>query len=118
MKKKAILLSLLITLLSLSANATEEQERIYLTQMLNQLNALKPLIVSAAREQPRDNRTQFHYTHFRDANGKTQNGLLEDINEIEKGILEKLDHTPSAPHSIQPIKGDFIDHNKESKTAW
>lgn len=66
-------------------------------------------IMQAAKEQPKTNRVQFHYTAFRDVTGH-HNGLLEDINAIEKGIREKLHDTPNAPHLIKPIKGDYIEH--------
>lgn len=94
-----------------STFASETNERMYLTQILNQLAAMKPLIVSAAREQPKSNRIQFHYTAYKDANGKVHNGLLEDINEIEKGIHEKLHRTPKEPRVVAAIKGDYIDRS-------
>lgn len=100
----------ILMLFSLSIFASETNERIYLTQILNQLAATKPLIVAAAKEQPKSNRIQFHYIAYRDANGKSQNGLLEDINEIEKGIREKLHHTSTEPRIVTAIKGDYINH--------
>jgi RAQPRD family integrative conjugative element protein len=99
-----------LAFISLNAIAGEAEERIYLTQIINQLHAIKPLIVAASKEQPKKNRIQFHYTSYRDLNGKQHNGLLDDINEIENGIKEKLEKIPSAPHTFQPIKGDYINH--------
>ena len=58
--------------------------------MINQLDALKPLIIAANKEQEPNARIKFHYTFYRDFNGITHNGLLEDIHEIKKGIQEKL----------------------------
>ena len=113
MKLKAILLiSTIFLSKSMPLFASEEMERIYLTQILNQLHAIKPLINQAAKEQPKVNRVQFHYTQYRDADGKLNHGLIEDVNEIEKGIREKLHDTPSAPHLIKLIKGDYIEHTK------
>lgn len=115
MKTKLILfLTILFSSVSSPGFAGAEEERIYLIQILNQLHAMKPLIVKAANEQPKTNRIKFHYTKYRDANGHTHNGLIEDINEIEKGIKEKLHQSPSAPRHIQPIKGDYIERTK----AW
>jgi RAQPRD family integrative conjugative element protein len=109
-----LLINLFVTiglaLLSLNVFAGEAEERIYLTQIINQLHAIKPLIVAANKEQPKTNRIQFHYTSYRDLNEKQHNGLLDDINEIENGIKEKLEKIPSAPHTFRQIKGDYINH--------
>ena len=109
MKRKWIVAALIV-LMSTQVLASDATERAYLTQILNQLQAIKPLIVSAAREQPATNRYQFHYVAFKDANGKNHHGLLDDINEMEKGLLDKLEKMPREPHSFQPIKGDYMDH--------
>lgn len=112
MKLKIIsLMALIISSTSLPILASEEMERIYLTQILNQLHAIRPLIIQAAKEQPKTNRIQFHYTAFHDVNGH-HHGMIEDIDAIEKGIREKLHDTPNAPHHIKPINGDYIEHVK------
>lgn len=115
--KIALWVAIFISGISTTVLANEEQERIYLTQMLNQLQAIKPLVVAAAKEQPKENRIQFHYTRYRDVNGKIHNGLIEDINEIENGIKEKISQ-PSAPHTFNPIRGDYVDHHDRSSKAW
>lgn len=116
MKIKNILLLLIIWVFTCNgAFAGEENERIYLIQILNQLHAIKPLIVAAAKEQPKTNRIKFHYTRYRDMNG-IHNGLLDDINAIEMGIKEKLHQLPHSPHFVESIKGDYIERaNKKIK---
>lgn len=109
MRFKSALL-VLIVLFGSQVFANDTNERVYLTQILNQLNAIKPLVVAAAREEPSTNRYQFHYVSFTDANGKTHKGLLNDINEIEKGIIDKLDKMPKEARTFQPIQGDYTDH--------
>lgn len=104
--KKLFLLSILM--ISHGVYASDDREKMYLTQVLNQLSAIKPLLVSAAREQSSINRVKFHYTKFKSSNGKISNGVIDDINEIEKGIREKLNHAPHSPHVFKPIKGDYI----------
>jgi RAQPRD family integrative conjugative element protein len=96
-------------LISTNVMASESHEKMYLIQMMNQLDALKPLVVSASKEQDRNARIKFHYTTYRDSNGKIHNGLLEDINELRKGIQEKLTQPISEPRYFQSIKGDYLD---------
>lgn len=111
-KVRLIICSAVLCLtMSLNLFASSTTERIYLMKILNQLNAIKPLVLSAAKEQPQENRVKFHYTSYYDAKGRQHNGLLEDINAIEQGINEKLNSVLSTQHVFQPIVGDYVDHN-------
>ena len=87
-------------------NASETLEKSYLIQMINQLEAMKPLVLAAKHEQLTNLRLQFHYTSYYDSHGK-HNGLFEDINAIEQGIKDKLSQTSIEPHRFAPIKGDY-----------
>ncbi len=100
-----------------SAFASPEQERSYLVQLLNQLNAMTPLILAAEREQPKNLRIQFHYTAWHDAKGQLHNGLLEDVQAIKAGIRQKLDHTTVEPRALNVIRGDYLDKNNLSQDS-
>ena len=118
MKIKMLLLVLFfVNVISLDAEASEREERIYLIQILNQLHAIKPLVIAASLQQPKTNRIQFHYVTYKDANKKQHNGLLDDLNQIETGIQNKLNHVPIEPSRPSPIKGDYIEHAKY-QGAW
>ncbi|HVV68002.1 MAG TPA: RAQPRD family integrative conjugative element protein [Gammaproteobacteria bacterium] len=92
----------------------EDQERSYLVQLVNQLDAMTPLVLAAEREQPQNVRMQFHYTAWRDSKGQLHNGLLEDIKTIKAGIRQKLDQTPVEPRALDAIRGDYLDKNNVS----
>lgn len=110
LKKKTILILIPLFLLitATSSFADEAKERIYLVQILNQLDAVQPIILAAAKEQPKNIRIQFHYTRYTDAKGQVHNGLLEDIQAIRAGIEQKLNQTSVEPRVVQPIKGDYF----------
>ncbi len=95
-----------------SSLASQEQERIYLVQLMNQLDAMTPMVLAAEREQPKNLRVQFHYSTWRDNKGQLHNGLLEDINDIKAGIRQKLNDTTIEPRAINPVLGDYLDKNK------
>src|SRR5579863_10089687 len=98
MKSKLIIfLGIFLSMVSLHAFASEEKEKIFLTQIVNQINTMQPLIVAASREQPKNLRIKFHYSAYRDAEGNFHHGLLDDINEIKKGIIDKLNQIPIEP---------------------
>jgi len=109
--KKIIIcyIATLIGVYSMQISAAESQEQIYLIQIKNQINALKPLILAAEREQPKNLRIKFHYSHFHDSSGKLHNGLLEDINEIEKAVNENLIRISHEPRRFTTIKDDYVD---------
>ena len=111
--KKIGFASLLLIGLTLTTTclASEAQERVYLIQMLNQLNAIQPLMIAAEKEQPKNQRIQFHYTQFRDSQGQLHNGLLEDIQAIKAGIEEKLNQVSIEPRTTAPIEGDYMPVN-------
>jgi RAQPRD family integrative conjugative element protein len=113
MKVKSIFfIGLCLCCIAISAFANEENEKMYLIQMLNQLDALKPLVIAASEEQVKNTRVKFHYTSFMNSSGKPQNGLLDDINEIEKGIHARINQTDVAPHKFDAINGDYINDHK------
>jgi hypothetical protein len=89
-----------------------EQERIYLVQLVNQINATLPTIRAAEKMQPKNQRLQFHYTAWRDAKGNQHNGLLEDMQEIKKGVEEKLHALSIEPRVVAPIHGDYLEKGK------
>src|SRR5262245_28075917 len=102
-------------MLSNTSLASTEQENRYLIQVLNQLDAMKPLILAAKKEQSEHQRMQFHYTAWRDSHGQLHNGLLEDIQAIKAGIAEKL-HAPAIePRPVEPIQGDYFGAVTESR---
>lgn len=110
--KNYLLIGVLISLFSTCVIANNEQERIYLTQIVNQLEALRPLILAADKEQEKTNRIKFHYFAYFDSNEKKHNGLLEDILAIEQGIQEKINKPISEPRNFQKIKGDYSETKK------
>lgn len=85
-----------------------EKESMYLVQLVNQLNAMMPFIVAAGKAQPQNQRMTFHYSAWKDTNGKKHNGLLEDTQLIKKAIEEKLNTVSIEPRVIAEIQGDYV----------
>ena len=71
--------------------ASPEQERVYLLQLIHQIDAMKPTLLAAQQEQSKTARVQFHYTSYQDAQGQQHNGVWEDLQEIRAGIEEKIE---------------------------
>ena len=90
------------------ATANLDTEKVYLTQIVNQLDALQPLIMAASEAQPPDQRVTFHYQQYRDNQGRVHNGLLEDVQAVKAGVVEHLNAPAIEPRSIRPLQGDYL----------
>lgn len=107
---KKYLIGLMGLGLSLAASvafASPELERVYLLQMKHQIEAIKTTLIAAKKEQNPEARVVFHYTSYRDAKGLWHNGLLEDLEQMETGIQEKLEGVSIEPRTVPPIAGDY-----------
>ncbi len=114
-KKLMLVLCLLLTTLgSMPSYATVAKERMYLTQVFNELNAIQPLLLAARAAQPKNLRAQFHYTKFQDSHGHWHNGLLDDVQAIRGGIQQQLNGMPVEPRAFAPIKGDYLNKHGSS----
>jgi RAQPRD family integrative conjugative element protein len=99
-----------------SATASPEQERVYLLQLIHQMDAMKPTLLAAQQEQSKTARVQFHYTAYRDAQGQQHPGLWEDLQKIRAGVEEKLEHSPRELRTPEPVQGDYLDSIHQGKT--
>lgn len=114
-KKRGILFFCLFGIIS-SAIASPEQERVYLLQLIHQIDAMKPTLLAAQQEQSKTARVQFHYTAYRDITGQCHPGVWEDLQAIRAGIEEKLQKgSPAEVRTIEPVQGDYMDSRQHEK---
>jgi RAQPRD family integrative conjugative element protein len=107
-RKMAWIISLFAAGFLSSALASPEQERVYLLQVLHQMDAMQSTLRAAQQAQSPADRVQFHYTAYPDAAGHTHHGVLEDLQLIRAGIEEKLSSNALQPRAIEPIEGDYL----------
>jgi len=106
--KLRVLMFVCVSLISIHALASTEKEKIYLVHMINQLDALRPLAIAASKEQEKFQRVQFHYLTYKDSDGYKHSGVLDDIDEIKKGIQIRLASIAIQPREFSQIKGDYV----------
>ena len=99
-----------------SAIASPEQERVYLLQLIHQIDAMKPTLLAAQQEQSKTARVQFHYRSYHDAQGQQHNGIWEDLQAIRAGIEEKIKNNVSEPRIPEVISGDYMDKVNQEPT--
>ena len=113
-KKRWILFFFIFGIIQ-SAIASPEQERVYLLQLIRQIDAMKPTLLAAQREQSKTARMQFHYTAYHDITGQYHPGVWDDLQTIRAGIEEKLEKSPAEVRTIEPVQGDYMNFLQQEK---
>ena len=110
MKKTIAMMISLFFLFSFlyAAKASTVQMNQTLVRMINQLDALFPLIDEAAKEQDKTARVQFHFKHWVDANGAKHAGLRDDIVLIRAALVNQINQSNLTPREITPMNGDYV----------
>lgn len=97
-----------LILLSSAVYADTAQMKTTLVKIVNQLEAIKPLIEQAKQEQPANSRIKVHFDSWIGADGQVHNGLRQDIDTIQQALIHAINQTQVDPRVYQPIKGDFV----------
>ena len=79
-----------------SAMADPDGERAALARIVNELQALQPLIDEAAAQADPDARVRFQYDWLR-----------QDLDRIRLGIEAHIDTPRAEPRSFPPLRGDY-----------
>lgn len=106
--KKIIFTITLCSIFTLPAKADEAQMKETLVRIINQLESIKPLISRAKNEQPVNPRIKIHFERFIGADGKIHNGLREDIDAIQKALIQVVNQESIEPRNFAPISDDYI----------
>lgn len=93
-----MLVGVLLGLSSVSpcALADADAEREALTRIAHELEALEPLIRTAASQANPDARVRFRYDWLR-----------QDLRRIRRGITAHIDAPRAEPRSFPPLRGDY-----------
>lgn len=110
-KLKMLLLGFLISfsfLPEVQAQASTDQMNQTMVRMINQIDALFPLIEQAAKEQDKAARVQFHFNSWVDANGVKHDGLKDNLLEIRAALVNQINQSNLTPKQIAPMNGDYV----------
>lgn len=105
MKKMLLVLLLGLPLLSY---AQEEALNQSLVRIINQLNAILPLLDEAKEEIEPNARIQLHIENFEGADGKNHPGLRSEILTIRNALIDYINTPAIEPKTIKPLALDFI----------
>jgi len=102
------LLLMLMLILPLASHASEEALNQTLVRVINQINAVMPLLDEAQSEIEPNTRIQLHIESFEGADGKTHAGLRNDLLAIRNALIDYINKPAIEPKTIKPLSLDFI----------
>ncbi|MFN7098252.1 MAG: RAQPRD family integrative conjugative element protein [Gammaproteobacteria bacterium] len=88
--------------------ADNEQMNTTLVQLINQIDAMMPLIDQAENEQDKQASEQFHFDTFTSADGKAHNGLRQDLLEVKRALIAQINQPALSPRTVAPLQGDYV----------
>ena len=104
--KKILTLILIVTSITLHANNPNLNET--LVRIINQINAIMPLLDEAQTELNPNSRIQLNIESFNDDEGHHHAGVREDLLMIRNGLIDYINQPVIAPRKIKPLNNDFV----------
>lgn len=105
---KLIALALSSLLIVTTSFANDEQMRETIVQIINQIQAIKPLINKAEHEQSSNPRIKIHFDKFSDEKGQIHNGLRQDLNDVQNALIQSINRETVEPRRFKPLEDDFV----------
>ena len=104
---KRFLLAILV-FISVTGHANNANLNETLVRIINQINAIMPLLDEAQTELNPNARIQLHLKSFTDNDGHHHAGVREDLLMIRNGLIDYINQPVIAPRKIKPLNNDFV----------
>lgn len=102
------LICLVLLIISFTTNASDSNLNETLVRIINQINAIKPLLDEAQAEISPNARVQLHIDGFKDREGNYHPGLRDDLLSIRNGLIDYINQPVIAPRKVKPLAGYFV----------
>lgn len=105
---KLFLMALILGITSWSSFANDAPLNQTLVRVINQINAIMPLLDEAQSEIEPNTRIQLHIEPFEGSDGNLHAGLRTDLLSIRNALIEYINKPAIEPKTIKPLALDFI----------
>lgn len=108
---KKITIVFLWVCLSLSSPylmASEAELNRTLVRVINQINAILPLLDEAQAEIEPNARIRLHVDAFEGADGKTHAGVRDDLQQVRNALIAYINKPVLEPRTVKPLAFDFV----------
>lgn len=79
-----------------------------LVRVINQINAILPLLDEAKEEVEPNARVVLHVDHFIGADGEKHAGVRDDLLAIRNSLIDYINQPSTAPKTIKPLELDYV----------
>lgn len=79
-----------------------------LVRVINQINAILPLLDEAREEIEPNTRVVLQIDSFRGADGRRHPGLRDDLLSIRNSLIDYINQPAIAPKTIKPLALDYV----------
>ena len=105
---KRLFLIVMLSLSCFTVYASDETLNQTLVRVINQINAIMPLLDEAKTEIEPNSRIQLHIESFEGSDGKIHFGLRTDLLVIRNALIDYINTPAIEPKTIKPLALDFI----------
>ena len=105
---KRLIFILMICTASFTTYASDAALNQTLVRIINQINAVMPLLDEAQGEIEPNTRIQLHIDTFEGSDGKQHAGLRQDLLSIRNALIDYINKPTIEPKTIKPLALDFI----------
>lgn len=105
---KKILLAVCLYIMAFVSYATEEEFNNSLVRVINQINAILPLLDEAESEIEPNARIRLHIDTFEGTDGSQHPGVRDDLKSIRNALIDYINKPAIEPKTVKPLAYDFI----------
>lgn len=98
----------LLGLVSTLSFASEPELNTTLVRVINQINAIFPLLDEAEDEIQENSRIRLHVGAFEGADGRSHAGVRDDLLSIRNALIDYINKPALAPKTVKPLAFDFV----------
>lgn len=77
-------------------------------RLIQQLDAMQPVMDQAQREQDPKARVQFHFDTWRDNHGHAHAGFRQNVLQLRHALVRQINQPDLTPKTFTPMTGDFV----------
>ena len=79
-----------------------------LVRLINQMDAMMPLIDEAKAEQNPTARVTFHFDTWRDSAGQQHDGFRQSLLRMRQALVDQINQPSLTPAVVTPLTDDFV----------
>lgn len=105
---KKLMIAVGLSLICAIGHATDAELNTTLVRVINQLNAILPLLDEAEDELEPNARIRLHIDSFEGSDGAKHPGVRDDLKSIRNALIDYINKPAIEPKTVKPLAFDFI----------